>query len=120
MALASVRGCLETRRREIAAGILLAGFAIGLVVYVTAATPTESVLGDPLHESKEYVREMETYGGTANVLASELREWVVGLWHGKALGVTLFCLSVPLAAVVLVALTPLPSAAGSEAGDRDN
>ena len=51
---------------------------------------------------------MEVYGGTANVLAAEIRGWLEGLWHGRALALTVACLSVLLAFVVVIALTPMP------------
>ncbi|MDQ6891758.1 MAG: hypothetical protein M3167_03660 [Acidobacteriota bacterium] len=31
---------------------------------------------------------MQTYGGDANVLASEIRLWFVSLWHGERLAFT--------------------------------
>jgi len=46
-------------------------------------------------DSKKYLRDMELYGGKANVLMDELRRWFVGLWHGESLafmvgGITVF------------------------------
>ncbi len=39
-------------------------------------------------DSKSYQREMKLYGGTANLLADELRRWFDGLWQGKTLAYT--------------------------------
>ena len=101
---------LQARRRTVAAGILLAGFAAALLIYVTA-TPPGDLPGDRPEDSKQYLRQMEVYGGTANVLAAEIRGWLEGLSHGRALAFTVACLSVLLAFVVVIALTPLPPTA---------
>ncbi len=57
---------------------------------------------------------MEEYGGTANVLASEAREWLQGLWHGRRLAITIACLSLLAAGVAFIALTPLPGSSVQE------
>src|SRR5271157_2902962 len=44
-------------------------------------------------DSKSYQRDMELYGGTANLLADELRRWFDGLWQGKTLAYTVACLT---------------------------
>ena len=38
-------------------------------------------------DSKVYERNLELYGGKANVLADRLRRWFVGLWHGTPLAI---------------------------------
>ncbi len=35
--------------------------------------------------SKQYLRELELYGGQANVLAYEIRTWFAALWQGTSL-----------------------------------
>ena len=99
---------LQTRRKAVAAAILLVGFAAGLLVYIAAPPRSQDPLADQAYESKQYQRQMEEYGGAVNQLASGFREWFNGLWQGKTLGVTLFCLSALLAGGVYLALTPLP------------
>ncbi len=99
---------LQTRRKGVAAAILLAGFVVGLLVYIAAPPPSQDPLADQAYESKQYQRQMEEYGGAVNQLASGFREWFNGLWHGKTLGVTVFCLSALLAGAAYLALTPLP------------
>lgn len=84
---------LRERHRLVAAMILAAGLAAALVIYLTARPAATDPLGDP-EDSKRYLREMEVYGGTANVLASELREWFEGLWHGERLAYTIASLAV--------------------------
>lgn len=108
MPLAGVKRYLQERRKAVAAGILLAGCASGLALYLTASSPDDDPLADERDESKQYLREIEVYGGTANVVASEIREWFEGLWHGRALGITVSCLSALLGLAVFVGLTPLP------------
>ena len=36
---------------------------------------------------------MEVYGGTANLLATELRLWFASLWHGERLAYTVAVLT---------------------------
>lgn len=108
---------LQRRRRLVAGAVLVAGLAAGLLIYVTAPPPAQNPLGNEAEQSKQYLREMETYGGTANVLASEIREWFDSLWHPPILGVTVACLSAALAAAIFLALTPL--SAGAEPTRRD-
>ncbi len=102
-----LRARLEPRRKGIATGILVAGVLAGLFISLTAAPPEPSPL-DPWQDSKRDLREIEVYGGTANVIATELREWFDGLWQGRTLGLTVAVLSGALALVVFIALTPLP------------
>ncbi len=98
---------LQRRRQGLALGILLAGLLVGLVLYATAAPPGDDLLAQQ-EQTKQYLRQMEEYGGTANVIATEIREWFVGLWQGSTLGITVACLSSLLALAVYLALTPLP------------
>ncbi len=102
---------LQARRRSVAVGILVAGVLAGLLIWLTAAPPEESPL-EPWQDSKRDLREIEVYGGTANVIATEIREWFDGLWRGRTLGLTVAVLSGALALAVLVALTPLPPLPG--------
>ncbi len=109
---------LQARRGALAAAILLAGLGAGLVIYLTAPAPSEDILGDQAEQSKQYLREVETYGGTANVVASQMREWFDSLWQGPRLGITVACVSALLAGVVFLALTPLPERSGRASGTR--
>jgi hypothetical protein len=47
-----------------------------------------------VYQSKRYQRELERYGGKANVIFDELNRWFASLWQGKRLGVTLGSISV--------------------------
>lgn len=107
-----------TRRKTAAAWILAAGFAAALVIFVTASPPEDSPEG--MEATKQYLRQMEMYGGSANVLATEFREWWGGLWHGRELAFTVAALSVLLAGVVFVHLTPLPGIEADRSGGGKN
>ena len=87
----------DTDRQKLAyivpALILAAGLAVSAVINVTAGTVQETALG-PGFDSKEYLRELETYGGTANVLAAEFMQWFEGLWRGRELAFTVAVITV--------------------------
>jgi hypothetical protein len=90
------------RLRLVAGAILIAGLASAIGIYVLAAPPTDDPLGDPM-QSKQYVRDLELYGGKANVLAVQLVQWFESLWHGTRLAYTVACATVLLAAAFWVA-----------------
>jgi hypothetical protein len=100
----------QRRLRRLTVAILAAGFVGAIIIYVTASPPPPNPLGyDPL-ETKKYVHDLELYGGKANVLAEEFREWFVGLWQGRNLAFTVAVLTVLLVLVVRFFATPLPPA----------
>ncbi len=74
---------------SIGAIILVTGLSSAACIYWAAERQTTSAAVpyelNPEY-SKQYSRELELYGGQANVLAYEFREWFVGLWRGKSLG----------------------------------
>ena len=102
---------LLTAQARIRAGtraILVLGFAAAAVIYLTAQPPPENPLGyDPL-DTKKYLHDLEVYGGKANVLAAEFREWFDGLWHGKRLAFTVAVITVAAACAFKFFATPLP------------
>ncbi len=116
---ARIRSRLQARRRQIGIAIFLAGCAAGSIIYSTASPPTPDILAEQATQSKQYQREMETYGGAANELASQFREWFDGLWEGPTLGITIACLSALLAGVVFLALTPIPGPLDRDEGHPD-
>ncbi len=77
------------------AAILVAGLSLALVIYLRAGNEAGQMLGYeggdgtvyPIRpeDSKQYLRDLELYGGKANVLADEFRRWLGGLWQGKSL-----------------------------------
>jgi hypothetical protein len=95
------------RARIVSAVLLAVGFASAIAIYLgngPAGDPTE----DELENSKKYLRAMETYGGKANLLASDLRHWFSSLWHGRTLAFTVAVLTVVVTLVYRLAVMPLP------------
>jgi hypothetical protein len=71
----------EPRNRPylIAAIILLVGLGSAIVIYLTAGAVPDTLLELSPDSSKKYLRDLQLYGGTANVLAVELMDWFNGL-----------------------------------------
>ena len=46
------------------------------------------------YQSTRCQRELERYGGKANVIFDELNRWFASIWHGKRLRITLGWISV--------------------------
>lgn len=85
--------------RALARWTLILGLGAALLIYVTAKPAPPDALGyDPL-DTKKYLRELEVFGGKANILATQFRQWFEGLWEGRNLATTVAALSVALAAV---------------------
>ncbi len=101
---------VRTLLNRIGGIILLIGLSGAILIYHTAGNSSVGVLGYeeaggsvyPImpEDSKVYLRNMEIYGGKAEVLADELRRGFDGLWHGKPLAFTVAAISV-LASVAL-------------------
>lgn len=72
---------LQARLRLIGKVVLVAGL-VGSALAYAAATPEDEAASE---ESKRYLYEMEYIGGKSNLLATEIRQWFAGLWHGKGL-----------------------------------
>jgi hypothetical protein len=96
--------------RLIAGAILVAGLVSAVGIF---AASTGEVQGYQPEETKQYLRTLELYGGKANVMATELREWFASLWHGRRLAYTVGCASVLLAGAFWLA-----GAASDEPGAR--
>ncbi|MBV8200170.1 MAG: hypothetical protein JOZ15_06060 [Acidobacteria bacterium] len=104
----------STRLRLTSYAILAAGLLSAFVIYWNAAPPNP--LGYDPEDSKQYLRQMEVYGGKANLLAYDFREWFAGLWHGRSLAFTVAVIAALLAAGVRLAAIPVPPVARSSAG----
>lgn len=95
---------LHTGLNLISVIILLVGLGSAILIYQRAGNDANRVLGYeerdgslyPImpEDSKQYLRDLELYGGKANVLADEFRRWFVGLWHGKSLAFILACTTI--------------------------
>ncbi len=103
------------RHRVVPAGILIIGLLIAAGIYWNAVAAEANPLGDP-EDSKQYLREMQVYGGTANVLAGELREGFGSLWHGKRLAFTVAFLTIVSAGAGRFVTRRLPAPGEAEAG----
>lgn len=98
----------EERVRIVSWSILAVGLASALVIYVINSLKPDATALE-LEESKKYLRDMEVFGGTANVLAAQLRQWFDGLWHGRPLAFTVAVLSILAALAYDFLAMPLPS-----------
>lgn len=96
----------RSRKNLVTAAILAAGVLAAAVIYATARPVVEDPLGDPM-ESKRFIHDMEVYGGKANLVLNDFREWLVAQFQGRQLAFTVLFLAV-LLAVVVRALTPPP------------
>jgi hypothetical protein len=67
----------------------LAGLLISTAVYFTAPVNHGNPLGNDPMDSKTYLRQLELYGGDANLLSVEFQQWFLALWHGRKLACTL-------------------------------
>jgi len=99
--------------------VLLLGLGSSVWIYQRAANASKSVLGYeegggsvyPVapEDSKMFVRDLELYGGKANVFAYQLRRWFAGLWHGKSLAVMVGCSAILISFALFYAADHLPA-----------
>ena len=99
--------------------ILLAGLGSALMIYLTANDDAESRYGyeivngtvysvEPEH-SKKFIRNLELYGGKANVIADEIGRWFDGLWQGKSLATTIASMTMLISSGLFLFANRLPS-----------
>ncbi len=98
---------------------LLIGLLSAGLIYRTAENGSRDVLGYeqgsgsvyPLRpeDSRKYVRDLELYGGKANVLADEFRRWFAGLWRGKSLAFTIGGITIFLSLAIFYTANHAPS-----------
>ena len=100
------------RVRFVVAMILIIGWVIAGVAYVTAPPVAENDDVYELEHSKRYTRDLERIGGKADVLANDLNEWLASTWEGKTRAYTIAVLTVLAAgAYVLVTRAGSPPSA---------
>lgn len=85
---------LQTRLYLVSAIIMLVGLGAAAAVYVTAGDVPEVMPDFDIQGSKRSLRDLELYGGKANVLVAEFMVWFGGLWHGQSLASTIACITV--------------------------
>jgi hypothetical protein len=71
-------------------------------------------------DSKKYLRDLELYGGKANVLTDEFRRWFIGLWHGESLAFTVACITIVICIGFFYAANHLPSSLKSDIRSENN
>jgi hypothetical protein len=98
----------DRRALLVTTSILAVGLIAALVIYVAAARAPDDSSAE-LTDSKQYLRQMELYGGKANLLAAELLQWFASLWHGRRLALTVACGTVLVAGAYWLVAAPLPS-----------
>jgi hypothetical protein len=95
------------RGRRIRQAILALGIAASIVIYIVAGPDSdEPPAYDPM-QNKMFLHDLELYGGKANILAAEFRDWFTGLWIGRNLAFTVAALTV-LVVLLLRILARLP------------
>jgi hypothetical protein len=90
--------------RLASAAVLALGLCGAALIYVFAPADSAVAVGYEVingtaypvapADSKAYQRELERFGGKANVLAAELTRWFAGLWRGRKLSFTVAFLSI--------------------------
>jgi hypothetical protein len=86
-----------TRIRSLTSLLLAGGLGSAITIYLTAPPRRPNPLGYEPEDTKRYLRDLELYGGKANVLAAEFRRWFDGLWQGRKLAYTVATLTILLA-----------------------
>jgi len=84
------------RRRTINQLTLLlaaVGFGIALAIYFTNKPETFDPLTYNPQEQKMYEQQLQMLGGKATVVTNDFRNWLGGIWHGRALAGTLSVLT---------------------------
>ena len=124
--IADLRTCLIL----ISVIILLVGLGSAMLIYRTAENSVSGVIGYDEEggsvysimpgEKKKYLRDMELYGGKANVIADEFRRWVTGLWHGKSLAYTVACIAIVTSFGVFYYASRLPSRQDPDVPNKNN
>lgn len=111
---------LEHRLRRVTRILLAVGFGAAAVAWIVAGARPENPLGyDPL-DNKKYIHDLQVYGGTANVVAAEFREWFAGLWYGRNLAYTIAVLTIVAVLVVRFVMLTNPSTDDENEGTRED
>ena len=110
--------------------VLLLGLGSSVWIYQRAANASKSILGYEEGEgsvypvapedSKMFVRDLELYGGKANVFAYQLRRWFAGLWHGKSLAVMVGCSAILISFALFYTANHLPSRSESDVSAKSS
>jgi hypothetical protein len=93
----------KTRLRLSALVILALGLASALGLYLAGDDAPASAALAEMRGSKPYVHQLERFGGKASVLFDQFNRWFAGLWEGRQLGITVACITLAVAGVMLLA-----------------
>jgi len=90
--------------------ILLSGLTGSAVIYLNALGSSDTPPEYEFEGTKQYLHDLELYGGKANVLAAEFWQWFNGLWHGKSLAFTLAFITILISLGLFFVAHHTPSA----------
>ena len=94
------RRLLRAQRNLYSLGYAILGagtVASGWVYRVATDDKASAALRAREQNTKQYEYQMEVYGGKSNLLAVEVQQWFMSLWHGTRLADTLAVLTFVLA-----------------------
>lgn len=100
---------LQTRLYLGSAVIMLIGLGAAAVVYLAAGDVPGGVPDFDIEGSRRSLRDLELYGGKANVLVAEFMAWFGGLWHGQSLAYTIASITVVISCALLYVALHWPS-----------
>lgn len=119
----------KTRLELLGLIILVVGLGVSIYIDRTAVDEPADALryemngqsAQPVRpeDSKKFLRDMEQYNGKAGMLMYELRTWFAGLWQGRALARTLYCLTLASTAALFIIARRLPPCSDPESS-REN
>src|SRR5262245_38754282 len=96
------------RLKRLTIALLAVGFTAAIVIFVLAQSPADNPLGyDPM-DTKQYVHDLEVYGGQANVLAAQFERWFLDLWRGRNLAYSVAISTLLLVWIVRFFGKPVP------------
>ena len=100
----------RSRKRHVVIALLIlaAGLVSSVAIYLHPGAEPESLLDFSPETSKKYLRALELYGGTANVLAVRFQAWFAVLWRGRSLAYTMAALSLVAALAYVFFTVVLP------------
>ena len=78
----------------ISLAVLIVGICSAVNIYLSVPNPSDNMLELEPEVTKTYLRNLEMYGGKANVLAYEIRSWYARLWEGESLAYTMGCITI--------------------------
>jgi hypothetical protein len=114
----------------ISAIVILVGLGSAILIYQTAGSDSDNVLGYEIivgvaypirpEDSRTYIRDLELYGGKAAVVVDDFSRWFVGLWHGKSLAFMVAGISILISFVIFFVANRLPFLLKSDAHSENN